>query len=49
MKKDHVSQDDDMEGWRKETVDRTSWVPGGWKYLRQIRHNPMYLNPADQF
>ena len=48
MKKDHVSQEDEMVGWRKETVDRTSWVPGGRKYLIQIPYNPMYVNPADQ-
>ena len=43
-----MSQEDEMVGWRRETVNRISRVPGGRIYLIQIAYNPLYVNPADQ-
>ena len=36
-------------GKEDKTGDRTSWEPGGRKYLKQIQYNPMYSNPVTTF
>jgi hypothetical protein len=47
IKKDNRSNKDSIVGWRRGNCQQD--FPGTRKYISQIRYNPIYLNPADQF